>query len=421
MNKIYSINKARAEIVKIFNRNISMSPKVSSANHELDYIPIYQNASLYLQVKDDASPSNYISSMRNICENSPMLIRNYSIFKLMAFYKDIKEMPNELKTLFEELKIDVTTTIFSEIERLQDILVQNIDNMYNFIDDSTTYAMKKYENEGELDKAKYMNSKRVHSIQKKNAGAHMVTKSSMSNQNIARSMAQLMPFGGKGSQTESLNKLKEFTQIDNKNYDNNRYANEVSMSPIKTLDNVQNLDANAKNMNSFIIKNYSSQKNIIARKSSSDRTIDLKLQSKDLRLKHFNDLKNFQQNFNKFEGIKPNNNNKFEGIKPNTSNDVYPKKNSEMNQITTEMNLSSQQTQQIQTLRQKSQDKSTKASDLKIQSSKYTKSCKPTLKLFRNTDGMDLKYSKNIEKVDHIDHLDSMVVKSSNLDKSHGD
>lgn len=83
-NEINERNKARSEIQKLFN-NSTTNIENSSGNGVIEKLSY----------------------------------GNYPVLKLVAFYKDIKGIPQEIDTLFNQLKLDETSSIFNEVERLQ--------------------------------------------------------------------------------------------------------------------------------------------------------------------------------------------------------------------------------------------------------------------------------------------------------------
>ena len=81
----------------------------------------------------------------------------------MAFYKNTKEMPDEVNALFNELELNNNLSFLAEIEKLQQTLMQNIENITDFMTNSINFITAKLEPEGaDTQKINDIISRKVH-------------------------------------------------------------------------------------------------------------------------------------------------------------------------------------------------------------------------------------------------------------------
>lgn len=191
----------------------------------------------------------------------------YPILNQMAFYKDIKDIPEEVDALFHDLKLNKSSKLFDEIKKIQDLLLKNIENMDCFIDDSTAYVIKKLEAEGEMNKAKEMHSKKAYL---NNKTQNLIKKSpktmscSSKTQNIPQTQNVRPNASNLGSIANNLGSYNLQKASDTKTSTENIFRSQ----PPTSADPNKPDNARPKNKKNYIIK-----KPFLSQSSEKDRTV----------------------------------------------------------------------------------------------------------------------------------------------------
>lgn len=139
LNEIYLRSKCKKDIMDLLN-------------------PLNQDNDEPIAFDPNIAVTTSLPNIMNEELNTPS--RNYGILKLMAFYKDTKEMPLELESLIDELKLNDNSNLFTQIENLQYIFQENIDNMSDFLEETFSSIAKKLVSNGEQARAKEVYRKR---------------------------------------------------------------------------------------------------------------------------------------------------------------------------------------------------------------------------------------------------------------------
>ena len=164
--KTFQRMKKRAKILKLLNNGVSEVTKPSPTNNHLRVDNLSNSMPLFS-----------MSYFPNTAAKAPVASRNYSIFEQLAFFREIRNDPGEISILFDELELTDTSTIFSQIELLQDCFSKSLDNMYKFTEQSISYVIERLQTEGDTKKAQEWQSKLNTKIQYR-------SNTSLTNQNL---------------------------------------------------------------------------------------------------------------------------------------------------------------------------------------------------------------------------------------------
>ena len=137
---------------KFAEKKIELEEKMNTQRC-LEKITREENRQNIVKALMDLPLGNVAISMPYISEYESNQGRNYNLLRQMAFYKNCKNMPDEVNALFNELELDDSLSFLAEIEKLQETFTQNMENITDFMTNSIKFHTAKLEAKG-VDKVK---------------------------------------------------------------------------------------------------------------------------------------------------------------------------------------------------------------------------------------------------------------------------